>query len=103
MYYTIKLEAKDRLGNPIRCSHQNEGKYTQQTKFIKTKYHSGTREEEAYYEKGLPREFYNLPWDEKTVDSIRREYFGEDSINITNILEIQIIVKFPATQGSQFL
>jgi len=21
VYYTIKLEAKDRLGNPIRCSH----------------------------------------------------------------------------------
>jgi hypothetical protein len=37
LYYTVQLEAKDRLGNIIRCSHENEGKYSQQTKHIKTK------------------------------------------------------------------
>jgi hypothetical protein len=68
MYYTIELEAKDCLGKPIRCSHENEGKYTQQTKFIKTKYNSGTKEEEAYYESS--REVYNLPWNKKKADSI---------------------------------
>ena len=47
VYYTTKWEGKDRLGNIIRCSHENEGKYIQQTKRIKTKYNSGTKGEEA--------------------------------------------------------
>ena len=50
VYYITQWEAKDRLGNIIRCSHENEGKYIQQTKRIKTKYNCSTKEEEAYYE-----------------------------------------------------
>ena len=61
LYYTTEWEAKDRLGNLIKCSHENEAKYTQQTNHIKTKYNSNTREEEAYYEKGSPRDVYTIP------------------------------------------
>jgi hypothetical protein len=95
--FTTEWEAKDRLGNTLRCSHENEGKYTQQTKQIKTKYNSNSREEEAYYEKGVPRDVYTIPWSKKTADSILtgEKYFGQDSINITNIAEVQYIVKFP--------
>jgi hypothetical protein len=97
MYYNTQLEAKDRLGNMIKCQHENEGKYTGQTKFIKTKYNSSTKEEEAYYERGSPREVYTIPWNKKTADSILtgEKYFGEDTINITNLGEVQYIVKFP--------
>ena len=97
LYYTTEWEAKDRLGNPIKCSHENEGKYTQQTKYIKTKYNSSTKEEEAYYEKGVPRDVYTIPWNKKTADSIltNEKHFGEDSINITNLSEVQYTVKFP--------
>jgi hypothetical protein len=96
LYYTTQWEAKDRLGNTIRCSHENEGKYTQQTKHIKTKYNSSSKEEEAYCEKGSPRDVYTIPWNKKTADSILtgKKYFGEDSVNITNIAEVQYIVKF---------
>jgi hypothetical protein len=96
-FYTTQWEAKDRLGNTIRCSHEHEGKYTGQTKFIKTKYNSSTKEEEAYYERGSPRDCYTIPWNKKTADSILtgEKYFGEDSINITNLGEVQYIVKFP--------
>jgi hypothetical protein len=81
----------------IKCLHENEGKYTQQTKYIKTKYNPDKREEEAHYEKGSPRDVYTLPWNKRTADSILtgEKYFGEDSINITNIAEVQYIVKFP--------
>jgi hypothetical protein len=97
MYYATQLDVKDRLGNTIKCSHENEGKYTQQTKHIKTKYNPQSKEEEAYYEKGSPRDVYTLPWSKKTADSILtgEKYFGEDSINITNIAEVQYTVKFP--------
>jgi hypothetical protein len=97
MYYTTEWEAKDRHGNAIKCSHENEGKYTQQTKFIKTKYNPDTREEEAFYEKGAPRDVYTIPWNKKTADSILtgEKYFGQDSINISNVAEVQYIVKFP--------
>ena len=97
VYYTTKWEGKDRLGNIIRCSHENEGKYIQQTKRIKTKYNSSTKEEEAYYERGAPRDVYSIIWNQKTADLILtgEKYFGEDSINITNIAEVQYIVKFP--------
>jgi hypothetical protein len=81
----------------IRSNSHTERKYTQQTKFIKTKYNSSTKEEEAYYERGAPREVYTIPWNKKIVDSILtgEKYYGEDSINITNIAEVQYIVKFP--------
>jgi hypothetical protein len=95
--YSCSWEAKARLGNLIRSNSHTEGKYTQQTKFIKTKYNSSTKEEEAYYERGAPREVYTIPWNKKIADSILtgEKYFGEDSINITNIAEVQYIVKFP--------
>jgi hypothetical protein len=97
MYYSCSWEAKDRLGNTIRSNSHMEGKFIQQTKHIKTKYNSNTKEEEAYYERGAPRDVYTIPWSKKTADSIvsGEKYFGEDSINITNIAEVQYIVKFP--------
>jgi hypothetical protein len=38
----------------------------------------------------------SIPWNKKTADSILtgEKYFGEDSVNITNIAEVQYIVKF---------
>jgi hypothetical protein len=95
LYYTVALEAKDRLGNIIRCEHEHEGKYTQQTKLIKTRINS-KGEEEAYYERGSPRDCYTIPWNKKTADSILtgEKYFGEDSINTTHLDEVQYIVKF---------
>jgi hypothetical protein len=106
LYYTVELEAKNRLGNIDKCSHEHEGKYIQQTKFIKTRINS-TGEEEAYYERSAPRDAYTIPWNKKTADSILtgEKYFGEDSINITNVDEVQYIVKFsgnpPRTAFSQ--
>jgi hypothetical protein len=96
LYYTTEWEAKDHHKNTIRSNSHTEGKYTQQTKNIKTKYNSSTKEEEAYYEKGSPRDAYTIPWNKKTADSILtgEKYFGEDSINITNLAEVQYIVKF---------
>ena len=86
-YYTSEWEAKDRLGNVIKCPHENEGKFIEQTKIIKTKLNSSTKEEEQYYERGTPRDVYTIPWNKKTADAIltSEKYFGEDSINITNI------------------
>jgi len=94
--YTTNWEAKDRLGNLIRCQHEAEGRYIQQTKYIKTK-RNANGEEEAYYEKGSPRDCYTIPWSKKTADSILtgEKYFGEDSINTTHLDEVQYIVKFP--------
>ena len=60
--HSCSWEAKARLGNLIRSNSHIEGKYTQQTKFIKTKYNTSTKEEEAYYERGAPREVYTIPW-----------------------------------------
>ena len=69
-YYTSEWEAKDRLGNTIRCPHENEGKFIEQTKIIKTKLNSTTNEEEQYYERGTPRDVYTIPWNKKTADAI---------------------------------
>lgn len=95
MYYTTELEAIDRLGNTIKCGHEHEGKYTQQTKTIKTKINS-KGEEEAYYERSAPRDAYTIPWNKKTAESILtgEKYFGEDSMNNTHLDEVQYIVKF---------
>jgi hypothetical protein len=49
LYYTTEWEAKDHHNNTIRSNSHTKGKYTQQTKNIKTKYNSSTKEEEAYY------------------------------------------------------
>ncbi len=47
--------------------------------------------------KGVPREMFTILWNKKTADSILsgEKYFGEDSINITNLEEVQYIGKFP--------
>jgi len=69
----------------------------EQTKHTITKYNPQTHEEEAYYEKGAPREVYTIPWNKKIAESILsgEKYYGEDSINISNLNEVQYIVKFP--------
>ena len=96
VYYTTDWEAKDRLGNTIKCPHENEGKYTQQTKIIKTKLNSNN-EEEQYYERGTPRDVYTIEWNKKTVNELltSEKIFGEDSTNITNMNEVSYVVKFP--------
>ena len=96
MYYTTEWEAKDRLGNPIHSNTHTEGKYTQQTKIIKTKLNA-SNEEEAYYERSAPRESYTIPWDKNKANELltSEKIFGKDSINITNLAEVQYIVKFP--------
>ncbi len=97
MSYATKWEAKDRLGNPIKCPHEHEGKSTQQTKIIKTRLNSTTIEEEQYYGRGTPRDVYTLPWDKKKANELltSEKIFGADSINITNLAEVQYVVKFP--------
>jgi hypothetical protein len=99
MYYTTHWEAKDFLGNTIRCSHEHEGKYTQQTKEIKTRLdpNSKTGEQIQEYHKGVPRDAYTIPWDKKKANEllVQEKIFGEDSMNITNMNEVQYIVKFP--------
>ena len=64
-YYTTEWSAKDRLGNEINSNTHREGKYTQQTKIIKTKLNPATNEEEQYYERSRPIEDYTIPWDKK--------------------------------------
>ena len=97
LYYTTEWEAKDWLGNVIRCPHENEGRYTRQTKEIKIKLNQQTGEQIHEYQRGQTRDTYTIPWDKKTADLILtgEKYFGKDSINITNLAEVQYVVKFP--------
>jgi hypothetical protein len=98
LYYTTQWEAKDFLGNTIRCSNEAEGKYTQQSKEIKTRLdpNSKTGEHIQEYHKGVPRDAYTIPWDKKKANELltSQKIFGEDSLNITNLAEVQYIVKF---------
>ena len=98
MYYTTEWEAKDWLGNTIRCTHESEGKYTQQTKEIKTRLNSQTGEHIQDYHRGAAREAYTIPWDKKKAQELlsSEKVFGSDSLNITNIAEVDYIVKFPS-------
>ena len=86
-YYTTEWSAKDRLGNEINSNTHREGKYTQQTKIIKTKLNPATNEEEQYYERSRPIEDYTIPWDKKKANELltSEKIFGADSINITNL------------------
>jgi hypothetical protein len=97
MYYTTEWESKDWLGNTIRCSHEHEGKYTQQTKQIQTTLNPQTGEHIQEYHMGVPREVFTIPWDKKKAQDLltNEKIFGEDSINITNMNEVQYTVKFP--------
>ena len=62
MYYTTQWEAKNWLGNTIRCTHEAEGKYTQQTKEIVTRLNRETGEHMQDYHMGTPRITYTIPW-----------------------------------------
>ena len=99
MYYSTQWEAKDFLGNTIRCSNEREGRYTKQTKEIKTRLDpkSKTGEHIQEYHKGTPRDAYTIPWDKKKANELltSEKVFGQDSLNITNIAEVQYTVKFP--------
>jgi hypothetical protein len=98
MYYTTQWEAKNYLGNTIRCTHEAEGKFIQQTKQIVTTLNRETGEHIQDYHMGSPRDVYTIPWDKKQANELltSEKVFGEDSINITNISEVQYTVKFPA-------
>jgi hypothetical protein len=98
MYYTTQWEAKDWLGNTIRCSNEAEGKYTQQTKEIKTRLDPETGEHIQEYHRGTARDAYSIPWDKKKANELltSEKIFGEDSLNITNLAEVQYTVKFPS-------
>ena len=103
MYYNAELEAKDFLGNTIRCSHEAEGKHTQQTKQIQTRLNPQTGEHLQEYHMGVPREAYTIPWDKKKANELltSEKIFGEDSLNITNLAEVQYTVKFPQGNPSR--
>ena len=97
------------LGNTIRCTHEAEGKYTQQTKEIVTRLNRETGEHMQDYHMGTPRITYTIPWDKKKANELltSEKVFGEDSINITNLAEVQYTVKFtygnPAVHHSKCL
>jgi hypothetical protein len=99
MYYTTQWEAKDHLGSTIKCFHEAEGKYTEQTKEIRTRLdpNSKTGEHIQEYHRGVAREVYTMPWDKKKANELltSEKIFGEDSINITNMNEVKYTVKFP--------
>ena len=96
MYYTTEWEAKDHLNNTIKCQHEAEGKYLQQTKETRTKLNP-PGEELVQYVRGPARECYTIAWDKKKANELltSEKVFGEDSINITNMNEVQYMVKFP--------
>ena len=62
-----------------------------------TKFYQSTGEEPVQYVRGPAREVLTIPWDKKKANELltSEKIFGEDSINITNISEVQYIVKFP--------
>lgn len=95
LYYTTQWEAKDHLNNTIRCSHEHEGRYIQQTKETRTKLNPNG-EELVQYIRGPAREVYTIPWDKKKANELltTEKIFREDSINIPNLAEVQYTVKF---------
>jgi hypothetical protein len=98
MYYLTQWESKDHLGNTIRSNEHIEGRYTMQTKEIRTRLdpNSKTGDSIQEYHRGVAREVYTIPWDKKKANELltSEKIFGEDSINITNISEVQYIAKF---------
>ena len=50
------------------------------------------------YHRGVQREVYTIPWDKKKANELltSEKIFGEDSLNITNLAEVQYTVKFPS-------
>jgi hypothetical protein len=98
MYYTTEWEAKNWLGNTIRHTHEAEGKFTQQTRQIMTRLNPQTGEHIQDYHMGSPRDAYTIPWDKKIAQNLlsSEKIFGEDSLNITNLSEVQYTVRFPS-------
>ena len=96
-YYTTEWEAKDHRNNTIRSNSHTEGKFTKQTRETVTKYNQTTGKELVQYIRGPAREVYTIAWDKKKANELltSEKIFGEDSINITNMTEVQYIVKFP--------
>jgi hypothetical protein len=92
-----KRESKEVMFT-LRHTHESEGKFTQQTKDIKTRLNPQTGEHIQEYHRGVQREAYKIPWDKKKANELltSEKIFGEDSLNITNLAEVQYIVKFPA-------
>ena len=87
----------DWLGNVIKCPHENEGRYIQQTKEKKVTFNAATGQHVQEYIRGTPRDAYTIPWDKKYANELLTsdKVFGEDSVNITNLAEVQYVVKFP--------
>ena len=52
---------------------------------------------------GVPREVYTIPWDKKKATELltSEKWAGEDSLNITNLAEVQYTVKFPQGNPSR--
>ena len=92
-----KRESKEVMFT-LRHTHESEGKFTQQTKDIKTRLDPKTGEHIQDYHRGVQREAYTIPWDKKKTNELltSEKVFGEDSINITNLSEVQYTVKFPS-------
>ena len=95
MYYTTQWQAKNHKNNTIKYILEHEGRYTQQTKEIVTKTNAKGEDVDVYV-KGTAREVYTIPWDKKKANELltSEQVFGEDSINITNLAEVQYTVKF---------
>jgi hypothetical protein len=97
MYFTLQLEAKNFKNNTIRYTLEAQSKYVEQTKQIETRRDQKTGEDVDVYVRGTPRECYSMEWDKKKANELltSEKVFGEDSINITNLNEVQYTVKFP--------
>ena len=97
-YYSTEWEAKDHLHNTIRSNSHTEGVYTKQTRETKTTINRETGEEIVRYIRGPSKQVYTILWDKKKANELlsSEKIFGEDSINITNMNEVQYIMKFPS-------
>jgi hypothetical protein len=107
-HYTAQCEAKNYKNNVIRYTQEAEGKHVEQTKQIETRRDQKTGEDVDLYVRGTPRDCYTIPWDKKKAQELltSEKIFGEDSLNITNLNEVQYTVKFsnsnpPRTAFSQ--
>ncbi len=97
-YFTLQLEAKNFKNNTIKYILENEGKFIEQQKEIQTKRDQKTGEDVDVYIRTTPRDVYTIPWDKKKAQELlsSEKVFGEDSLNITNLSEVQYTVRFPS-------
>jgi hypothetical protein len=96
-HYLTHWEAKNFKNNTIRYTLESQGKFIEQTKQIETRRDQKTGEDVDVYVRGTPRECFTMEWDKKKAQDIltNKKAFGEDSINITNLAEVQYTAKFP--------